>query len=201
MKPYLELVTQIRDAVRKKAQEIPVFRKTGNGAIRILAYPLCKEADEWLGGLSDFRNPENPDIVDYEHTFAITAGGSRVIEAFWSPDKQLVDCYAMSAMKIAHCSRAQDLGAGLVSGINLNNPHLTEDNGYGPYEGASCVEVRVQHKETNFDMLFCGIYVCISGANQKDDQECSKAGVRVIHDFFRKGSIAGFGLPFVFLTT
>ena len=163
MRHYSTLVVQIRDAVREKAQEIPIFKETGNGAIRILIRPLCREADRWIGnpyfgGLSDFGNPEKPDIVEYEHTFAITAGGSRLTIVFRFP-------------------------------------------GYGPCEGASFVGVRVQHKETNFDMPFCSIYIFVSGANQKDAQECSKAGVKVIHDFFRKGSIAGFGSPFVFLTT
>ena len=189
MKPYLELVTQIRDAVRKKAQEVPVFKETGNGAIRILAYPLCQEADEWLGGLSDFSDPEEPDIVDYEHTFAISAGGSRVIEAFWSPNKERVDCYAVSAMKIAHCSHAQDIGAGLVSGIDLGDPYLTEDKGYGPYKGAVCVEVwklnqLAEPQEISLYERYCGIYVCVSGADSGDDLECAKAGIEAICEFF-----------------
>lgn len=189
MKPYLKLVAQVRDAVREKAQEVPVFKETGNGAIRILAYPLCKEADEWLGGLSDFSDPENPDIVDYEHTFAISAGGSRVITGVYDGVEQTVDCYAFSALKIAHCSHAQDLGAGLISGLDLNNPYLTEDNGYGPHKGALCVEVQRLDEYDDTDEIayyydYCGIYICVSGADSESDLECAKAGVNDINDFF-----------------
>lgn len=201
MKPYLELVTQIRDAVRKKAQEVPVFKKTGNGAIRILAYPLCKEADEWLGGLSDFSDPENPDIVDYEHTFAISAGGSRVITGVYDGVEQTVDCYAFSALKVAHCSRAQDLGAGLVSGLDLNNPYLTEDNGYGPYKGALCVEVWKRNQtfeatEVALHERYFGIYVCVSGADSEDDLKCAKVGVEAICEFFSEPVRLGYSPNF-----
>lgn len=120
---YLELVKKIRDAVRERAQEIPKFRTSGNGAIRILAYPCRSDADVWLGGLSDFSRDERgigkDDIVDYEHTFAITPGGSRVITGVWDGVEQKVDCYAYSALKIAHCSLVQDKGAGLISGLGL----------------------------------------------------------------------------------
>lgn len=177
MNAYSELVKQIREVVRKKAQEIPKFREEGNGAIRILAYPECEEADTWLGGLGNFsKHPY--DIPDYEVTFAITSGGSRVITGIWGGVKQKVDCYAFSALKIAHCSLAQDLGYNLLSGLDLGDPHLTEDNGYGPYYGALCVEVS-KHQER-----FCGIYVCVSGADSKDDLKCAFKAVEVINNFF-----------------
>ena len=78
MRGFTDLAKTIRNTVRTKAKEISVFRETGNGAIRILGYPLCAEADEWLGGLSDFSGPAL-DIADYEFVFAISPGGSRVI--------------------------------------------------------------------------------------------------------------------------
>ena len=179
---YLELMKQIREVVRKKAQEIPKFRDEGNGAIRILIYPECKEADIWLGGLGNFD--EYPyDIPDYEATFAITSGGSRVITGIWDGVKQKVDCYAFSALKIAHCSLAQDLGHGLLSGLDLGDPYLTEDNGYGPYYGALCVEVSHHGKP------FCFVYVCVSGADSKDDLRCAFEAVEVIKRFFADESM------------
>jgi len=195
-KTYPTLVKRIRDAVRKKAKDIPKFRDEGNGAIRILAYPGCKEADNWLGGLSDFVNPCDPfaaeskkrdDITDYEHTFAITPGGSRVITGIWDGVKQDVDCYAFSALKIAHCSRAQDLGLGLLSGIDMNDPNITEENGYGPYSGALCVEVMRKVSSTS-STNFCGIYVCVSGATSAEDLECALVAVDVIKEFFEDES-------------
>lgn len=174
---YSELVKKILKAVRNKAQEIPKFRDEGNGAIRILAYPECEAADIWFGGLGDFS--ERPyDIPDYEATFAITSGGSRVVTGEWDGVKQEVDCYAYSALKIAHCSLAQDLKAGLLSGLHLDKPYITEDNGYGPHYGALCVEVKEAGSQ------FCGIYVCVSGADSKDDLKCAFEAVEVIKKFF-----------------
>ena len=187
---YSSLVTAIVQAVRKKAQEIPKFRIERNGAIRILAYPLCKEADDWLGGLSNF-SAAKPDIVDYEHTFAITQGGSRVIKTVENGIKKKVDCYAYSALKIAHCSLAQDMQVGLTSGLKLSVSNLTEEYGYAPYRGALCVEVKKSNGPPHsYDPRFCQntdycmIYVCVSGAEQIEDQSCATVAVPVIEKFF-----------------
>ena len=177
-KNYLRLVRDIRDAIRKKAQEIPKFRDEGNGCIRILLYPLCKKADDDFGGLSSFY-PH--DIADYEFAFAITPGGSRVItDSTGDGGECKVDCYAFSALKIAHCSVAQDMGIGLLSGI-VDDPSLTEECGYGPYLGALCVEVK--RSCTSCDP-YCNIYVCVSGADSSSDLRCAYAAIDVIVDFF-----------------
>lgn len=173
--------------MRKKAQAIPVFHNSGNGCIRILAYPCCKVADEWLGGLSDFGGA-TPDIVDYEHTFTIAPEGSRVITVIEYGVRQKVDTYAYSAMKIAHCSYSQDEKGCLLSGV-IKAPHQNESNGYGPYLGALCAEVTMSPTTSNLRPLgepygFCGIYVCVSGASQEEDLECAFAAVKVIKNFF-----------------
>ncbi|MBR6964778.1 hypothetical protein IKH83_00485 [Candidatus Saccharibacteria bacterium] len=64
-KSFAQLADEIRTVVREKAKEVEIFRESGNGCIRVLAFPLCKEADNWLGGLSDFDH-EKPDVADYE---------------------------------------------------------------------------------------------------------------------------------------
>lgn len=188
-KKYLQLVRDIRDAVREKAQEIPKFRDDGNGCVRVLFYPCCKEADDDFGGLSDFRFH---DIADYEFTFAITPGGSRVISYDTSnSDGRKVDCYAFSALKIAHCSAAQDMDEGLLSGI-IKDPNLTEECGYGPYAGALCVEVERINTAQDTDGFFsytsekkyCNIYVSVSGADSLSDLRCAFAAIDVIVDFF-----------------
>jgi len=186
---YSELVVAIRDAVRLKAQEIPKFKESGNGAIRILAYPCSAKADYWLGGVGDFNSH---DIPDYEHTFAISPGGSRVINGIWDGVKQAVDCYAYSALKIAHCSRVQDKGLGLLSGVNMNDPNLVEENGFSSHRGALCVEVEQSsfYRSVCGAILptepknFCSLYVCVSGADSNDDLRCAFAAVDVIKKFF-----------------
>ena len=188
-KKYSQLVKDIRDAIRAKAQDVPKFRDEGNGCIRILFYPCCKEADEHFDGLSDFRFG---DIVDYESTFAITPGGSRIItDSTTDGGECRVDCYGYSAMKIAHCSHAQDIDAGLLSGI-VDDPSLTEECGYGPHLGALCVEVKRINTtwDTNgivssdFEYDYLNIYICVSGADSLSDLRCAFEAIDAIIDFF-----------------
>lgn len=198
VKKFQELVANIRDAVREKAQEIELFKTTGNGCIRILAFPLCKDADNWLGGMSDF-DLDKPDVADYEYSFAITSRGSRVITGVWDGVKQDCDCYAFSALKIAHCARAVGKGAGMISGLDLGDPNLTTDNGYGPHRGAVCVKVRrcdysankqrTIIKKTSTD--WCEFYVCVSGADSEDDLVCASVAIGVIEDFFETNQACG----------
>ncbi|MBO7560910.1 hypothetical protein J6T21_02660 [Candidatus Saccharibacteria bacterium] len=170
------LVLKIRDAIREKAKEVEKFKK-GNGAIRILFYPLCTEADQPLGGMSSYSDNTN-DIVDYEYTFAIAPGGSRKITGVWDGLEQMVDCYAFSALKIAHCSRVQDLGLGLRSGIDIGIPDAKEDNGYGPYPGAICFEVKKN------DRPYLYLFVCVSGADSEDDLKCALVATNVVSEYF-----------------
>lgn len=170
--------------MRERAMGVPKFRKDGNGCIRILLYPCCEEADERFGGLSKFSADGN-DIADYEYAFAITPGGSRVIVADTDDGGQCkVDCYAYSAMKIADCSHAQDVGAGLLSGI-VNDPSLTEDCGYGHYRGALCIVVKKVDITSGTESDYCMIYVCVSGADASEDQNCAAAAIAAIEDFFK----------------
>lgn len=205
-KEFRELQKQIRDAVRKAAQGIERFRETGNGAIRITAYPRCEEADEWFGGLGEFRpmhqsvdtavlaggDNRPDDIPDYEVVFPIVSGGSPVINYDGEDGKKHKrNCYAFSAMKIAHCSLAQHMRVGLSSGADLSDPDAVEENGYGPYKGALCAMVNTIIDNDSADenstktLPFCGIYVCVSGALSWQDKECATAGIRAIEEFFR----------------
>ena len=189
MRGFTNLAKTIRDTVRTKANGIPAFRETGNGAIRILAYPLCAEADESLGGLSDFGGSV-PDIADYEVVFAISPGGSRVINVVENGRKATVDCYGYSALKIADCSLAQDLGVGLVSGLDFLRADRTEEYGYAAHRGALCVVVkRVKCSTVNGEPSveyddYCGIYVCVSGAKSDEDYACALEAIQTIKDFF-----------------
>ncbi len=189
MRGFTNLAQTIRDTVRTKANDIPAFRRSGNGAVRILIYPLCAEADEGLGGLSDFSGSV-PDIADYEFVFAISPGGSRVIDVVEHGREATVDCYGYSALKIADCSLAQDLGVGLASGLDFDRADRTEEYGYAAHRGALCVVVKKARYETvngepsvEYDD-FCGIYVCVSGAKSDEDYACALEAIPVIKDFF-----------------
>ena len=189
-KAYLELVGQIRDAVREEACESCVK----GGCIRILAYPCCKLADRWLGGLSDFSGP-SPDIVDYEHAFPIEFCGSRRAEVVGNDGaKYKIDCYGLSALKIAHCSLGQDEGYTLLSGVSSSMAHIAEANGYCPKLGAFCAEIKYNESSIEDGELvtkkrdFCGIYVSVSSGRDFIDPthslSCASVAIKVIEEFF-----------------
>ena len=77
-----ELVALIKDAIRRKAQEIPGLKESRKGAICISFYPLNKKADYWMGGLGDFDGGFK-DIPGYNFAFAI-APGADIIETLYS---------------------------------------------------------------------------------------------------------------------
>ena len=165
--------------------DVPTFRTSKNGAIRILIYPCTSSADYWLGGLSDIRvvddsdaQSRHNDIADYEWTFPVVKGRSRVILA----DGKFLDGYAYSAAKIADCSAAQDMGVGLQSGLDFGSDdtryELTPEYGFAHYRGAICVEVKRDGED------YCGIYVCVSGATEKEDEKIAMKAIPVIKKFF-----------------
>ena len=197
-KTFNSLEQKILEAVRAKAQEIPIFKETGNGAIRILAYPFCPGANQWLGGKGEIQLDENGmpiliDVPDYETTYCITPSGNRTAHKELEGIMHLVNCYAYSAMKIAHCARADHLNIGLKSGLKLHDIWMIEteeeNDGYAPYAGAICVKVIEEYTDPTIKLksrLFCYIYVSVSGADPKDDEKCSMAAIPVIKDFFEK---------------
>lgn len=80
---YQELVSNIVIAVRRRAATIPAFRDSHNGCIRITMVPLCRDADEWLGGMSGFRtwlNGEEKDVCEREFIYKIDPRGSHTIQ-------------------------------------------------------------------------------------------------------------------------
>lgn len=71
----LEMVTAIRDAIRREAFSLDVPKKAG--FIKISFVPAVKEADDTLGGLSEFPDEKSPlvpsfdDVVNYEYTYPL----------------------------------------------------------------------------------------------------------------------------------
>lgn len=169
---YGYLLKSIRDTVRKKAREIPDFRY---GCIRVTFRPCCAEADEWLGGISDW---EQQDIAEYEHVFTITPGVGYTIVVNNGLGPEKVNCYSYSALKVAHCSLARRRIGALISGVNLDDHDLTEDNGWANEHGAICIEV----SKNNCD--YCRIYVSVSSADSFNDLRCAEAAVEAVNGYF-----------------
>ena len=172
---YDELVIEIRDAIREKARKTASF-DSGNGSIRIKARPATKEADDFLGGFSDFDN-YLPDIATYENVFSIAPGGSHVIEIGMY---DVLDTYAFSAMKIAACEYNREKYDNSFSGP-IPDYYANEKRGYATYLGALCIEVRKNRKQ------WCLLWVSVAiNGMQTDCLSCAKAAVLAIKEFFYK---------------
>ncbi len=181
---WLKVVPWIIDAARMKAQGIERFRTSKQGCVRVCAYAKCDEAKAWFGGLGSFKNGVS-DIADIEFAMPIVAGGS-TIAVFVEDGKEIhVNTYAVTAMKIADCSRAQHLDLPALSGLSYD---ARQDNdtecGYGKWAGALCVRVNKRNNEGVWSE-FCGIYISVSGADEYDDLRVAKYATYVIKDFFR----------------
>jgi hypothetical protein len=200
LRNHRTLVANLRDELRKEVLKIPVFKESGRGAIRIMFYPESEDADYWLDGLGKYKRGSNGepsekgnDIVDYEWCFPAVEGGSRVIEFDYEGQHQYCDCYAYSALKIAHCCKAQTLGVGLSSGLDLepdpDKPIYTENNGYAAHKGAIAIEV-TQAKMNSFGYpmfyQFMLIYICVSGATSEEDEQVALSAIPVIEAFFKE---------------
>ena len=183
---YSELRKQIVTAVRKEARKVPRFVETKEGCIRITAYPECLEAHEWLGGSGKFSKH---DIQDIESTYPILPGGTRVAR-FVNDDGtvDIVDTYAVTAMKIAQLSYVQDKGELLSGG---KHEGLELENGFACWKGAICCEITVCQKiDGRFtETPFCCIYVAVSGATEDEDLRVAMAATKVIEDCFSFGNL------------
>lgn len=189
MEQYGELVRRMREAIRTKALEIPRFAEKKEGCIRITSCPQCQGAYEWMGCNGEYNYSDMPDVED---TYVILPGGSRVAR-FEKTDGSvdIVDTYAMTAMKIAQLSFIQDSKCVLLSGGKVNG--LTAENGFAPWRGALCCEIYSDHRNPNGcngrgsgAPPFCLIYVSVSGASEEEDLICAAAAVEEIQNFFRE---------------
>ena len=175
---YGKLLGGIKQAVRKKALTVPRFKEKKEGCIRVTSCPFCEESSRWLGASAPF-DPD--DIPDVEDAYVILPGGSRVAK-FENDDGSIdiVDTYAITAMKIAQLSYLQDQDEGLLS---TNDPFLAKglepENGFAKWCGALCCEINFADGTP-----FAYIYVSVSGASQEEDLACAAAVIDVIMEFF-----------------
>jgi len=168
-----EVINSIVDCGRTVKDNIPVFKDTGNGCILIVARPLCREADGWLGNLS--RYDDNGDAIDVnEYVFArtIAPGGSHTIQ--WkNPDDghiEPVNCFAYAMMKVAYLARLAKLGITSDQDEEANRSgYFCEENGYSRHKGAVCTTVYFDGKP------LMRLYICFSGAHESEDLECAEA--------------------------
>lgn len=167
-----ETINYIVDQGRIAKDKIPVFRETGNGCILIVARPLCKEADVWLGNLSHYDSHGLPiDVNEYVFARTITPGHSHTIQ--WEDPKdghtEPVNCFAYAMMKVAYLSRLAKLRITSEQDTEANSTgFFCEENGYSRHKGAVCTTVYLGTKP------LMRLYICFSGATEDEDLECAE---------------------------
>ncbi len=186
MNSYSEFTKTIKEAVRRKAVETPRFAEKKQGCIRITSYPQCQEAYAWMGGVGKF---DPNDIPDVEDVYVILPGGTRIAR-FENSDgtEDVVDTYAITAMKIARLSYVNDL---IISDVPIDDG-LSTENGFAPWRGALCCAIvkkydaeRNRNFESDGDVPpFCLVYISVSGASQDEDLACAKNAIGAIKEFF-----------------
>lgn len=177
-KPTFDSV--VLDGGQKVAENIPKFKQAGNGAIVMMTVPLCREADVWLGGLSEYDAESKPvNVREYITVGTIASGGSHTIQWEDSGDghREPVNCLAYAMMKIAYLSHLvkDDIPNRDADEVAETTGHYCEENGYSRHRGAVCATI-----------YFCGkllmrVYICFSGATEDEDQQCAN---QVAHNLY-----------------
>ena len=150
------------------------------GAIRITMCPLCREADRWLGGESNFKM-DPPDYASYSGDRSIIPGGP-VRVTF--DDGETGDCSAIAEMKIAVCDFLADLDKPMLSGFDELGGPCDERNGFAPWRGAGGITVYLR------DVPWLIIYAGVSGSEEDKDLRSVAMVLPAAREFF--GSYSGF---------
>lgn len=194
---YQNVVWRIVGAVRRKAQDIPVFRDSHNGCIRITIVPLSRDADEWLGGglyddscLYDYECHAGAEIdcCEREFVFKIDPRGSHTIQYVCEDGHtEPVNCYGYSALKTAWASWKRKFDEAVRKGLGetfsdfqyrQHTQFFSEDNGWSMHDGSVYTTITLDGED------FVRLYVCTSGAKSSEDKECSLAGILEAQECF-----------------
>lgn len=177
---YQDLLWRIVGAMRRRARNVPAFRDSHNGCIRITIVPLSRIADEWLGGLNDYRRGhlgmEIVDTCEREFVFKIDPRGSHTIQCVCEDGHtEPVNCYGYSALKTAWASWKRKMRK------SFGEPYMryfTEENGWSMHDGSVYTTITLDGED------FIRLYVCTSGAESSEDKECSLAGILEAQECF-----------------
>lgn len=187
---YQELASTIVKAVRGRAATIPAFRDSHNGCIRITMVPLCKDADVWLGGMSNYQtwlNGEEQDVCEREFVYKIDPRGSHTIQYVCEDGHtEPVNCYGYSALKTAWASWKRKFDDAVRKGLGetfsdfqfrQHTQFFTEENGWSMQSGSVYATISVAEVD------FIRLYVCTSGAKSDEDEQCSLYGMLAAQEY------------------
>ena len=162
---FYRLIDDIVEVCRNKAAELEGF-KNGDGCIRITYLPECSIASEMPEIGTRFTDR-------YEMTARIVPQGNYVINRD-RIDGSPVDTYAFSALKVAACLKAIELGLGGRSGYDVGDLACDEEHGFACYRGAVCYDLMLSHK------AFAMLIVCVSGASAIEDEAVADEATEAI---------------------
>ena len=165
---FHRLVDNIVEACRQKAAKLEGFA-SGDGCIRITYLPQCSLASEMPGLMTRFTDR-------YEATARITPQGNYVINRD-RREGSPVDTYSFSALKVAACLKAIELGLSERSGHDLGDLACDEEHGFASYRGAICYNLLFSHQ------AFALLIICASGATAIEDEEVAEAAGSAILDW------------------
>jgi len=178
---YRDFLQPIVVAVRREAVSVPAFRNSHNGCIRITAIPLCRAANEWMGGFRTFHTwleGNDQDTCSLSLTYKIDPQGSYIVRrTFEDGHIEPVNCCGCSALKTAWALEKHEMRN------SFSEPYLgyfVESNGWSMEDGAVCTTVMLN------DQDFVCLCVCVSGAESSDDARCSLAGMIEAEAYFER---------------
>ena len=172
-KRFARLLDGIVAACQKRARSYKSFEE-GDGAIRICFLPQGEwgaDLPDWLTELSD----------RYETVARISLGGNYVLNRSGFNGLCAIDSYAISALKVASCLRATELGIGYRSGYNLDNSSLDPAHGYLQQRGALCYQISL------YGHIAGWLIVSIAGNDEYDDEYVAEAATDVIDNWCKSG--------------
>lgn len=183
---FHRFMLEVLNETRQAAQKIPTFRDSHNGCIRITVVPLSRKANIWSGKhniyhytSSEFKRMESC-TIDFVYKIDDTPNASYTI--LWTDPKdghiEPVNCYGYSALKTAWAlEKHRQARAG--SSAEPYMGYYIEENGWSTHEGAVCATIILDGED------FADFCVCASGAESKEDEQCSLAGVLAAQRFFK----------------
>ena len=170
---FVRLLDGIVEACQKRARSYKSFEE-GDGAIRICFIPQ----GDWGADLPDWPT----DLSDrYETVARIRPGGNYVLNRSGLDGRCASDSYAISALKVASCLRATEIGIGYRSGYDLDNTSLDPQHGFLQQRGALCYQLSL------YGHIAGWIIVSVSGNDEFDDEYVAEAATEVIDNWCKSG--------------
>ncbi len=182
---YQDLAWRIVGAARRQARTISAFRESHDGCIRIEMVPLCRDADDWLGGMSGFESVlfgAHHDVCERQFIFKADVKGHHTVHRR-NPDGSIgiIHTEVSTAAMAAYISRKTWLEYEHMRcnpSLHLSADPTAEGSGLSKREGAYCTIITLDG--ANFMALTISIFI----GEPDEDMKCSLLGGLEAQEFF-----------------